>query len=66
MRVTIDPDRCQGHGRCFTIAPDLFDSDDLGSGVVLGDGDVPAGADQRARLAVANCPEGAVALEEDR
>ncbi len=65
MRVMIDHDRCQGHGRCFSIAPDLFDSDELGSGVVVGDGTVPAGQESLASLAVANCPEGAVSLEED-
>ena len=43
MRVTIDHDVCQGHGRCFTIAPHLFESDELGNGVVVGDGVVPAG-----------------------
>jgi ferredoxin len=65
MRVTIDHDRCQGHGRCFSIAPDLFDSDELGNGVVVGDGRVPPGEEAVASLAVANCPEGAVSLEED-
>ena len=64
MRVTIDAGKCQGHGRCFTIAPALFDSDDLGSGVVLGDGTVPEGEEQRARLAAANCPESAVTVGE--
>lgn len=64
MRVTIDHDRCQGHGRCFSIAPDLFESDELGNGVVLGDGIVPADREHLARLAVANCPEGAVQIEE--
>ncbi len=63
MRVTIDHDRCQGHGRCFSIAPDLFDSDELGSGLVVGDGTVPEGQEPTASLAVANCPEGAVLLE---
>ena len=63
MRVMIDAERCQGHGRCFTIAPDLFDSDELGSGVVIGDGAVAEGAEHRAQLAVANCPEGAVSIE---
>ena len=24
------PSRCQGHGRCYTLAPDLFDADDHG------------------------------------
>lgn len=65
MRVRIDEERCQGHGRCFTIAPALFDSDDLGNGVVLGDGTVPPDEEHAARLAVANCPESAVSLEED-
>jgi len=65
VRVTIDQDRCQGHGRCFSIAPDLFDSDELGNGVVVGDGVVPPDQEHLARLAVANCPEGAVSLEED-
>ncbi|HEV3329171.1 MAG TPA: ferredoxin [Acidimicrobiales bacterium] len=64
MRVTIDHDRCQGHGRCFTIAPDLFDSDELGNGLVVGDGSVPEDQEPMASLAVANCPEGAVSLEE--
>ena len=64
MKVSIDPDRCQGHGRCFSLAPALFDSDELGNGFVIGDGVVaPADADL-ARLAVANCPEQAVSIEE--
>jgi ferredoxin len=65
MKVRIDASRCQGHGRCFTIAPELFDSDDLGNGVVLGDGAVSPDLEHKAQLAVANCPEGAVSLEED-
>jgi ferredoxin len=65
MRVTIDAERCQGHGRCFTIAPDLFDSDDLGNGFVIGDGSVPADRAHDARVAAANCPEHAVAIEEE-
>lgn len=64
MRVTIDHERCQGHGRCFSIAPDLFDSDELGNGLVMGDGAVREDQLDLASLAVANCPEGAVSLEE--
>lgn len=64
MKVTIDAERCQGHGRCFSLAPALFDCDDLGNGVVIGDGTV-AGADaDLARLAEANCPEHAITIEE--
>ena len=43
MRVRIDPERCQGHARCYDLAPGLFGDDDEGYGQVLGDGTVPPG-----------------------
>lgn len=64
MKVQIDPERCQGHGRCYDLAPDLFGEDEEGYGTVRGDGVVPAGHEQDARLAVANCPERAIDLLE--
>jgi ferredoxin len=64
VKVQIDSGHCQGHGRCYDIAPGLFGEDDEGYGTVLGDGLVPAGEEQEARLAAANCPERAVILTE--
>ena len=64
MRVVINSEKCQGHGRCFSIAPELFDSDDLGQGVVIGDGDVSPDQEENARLAQENCPEYAIEIEE--
>jgi ferredoxin len=64
MSVSIDPERCQGHGRCYDLAPEVFGADDEGYGVVLGDGTVPAGLRERARLAELNCPESAIELVE--
>jgi len=64
VKVTIDADRCQGHGRCFSLAPSLFTFDDLGSGVVIGDGSLSDETLDLARLAQANCPEHAVLVEE--
>ncbi|WP_043618886.1 ferredoxin [Nonomuraea candida] len=60
MKLSIDPGRCQGHGRCHTLAPELFGEDDEGYGQVLGDGLVPPDGERAARLAVANCPERAI------
>ncbi|MFA1546870.1 ferredoxin [Actinomadura chokoriensis] len=60
MKVKIDSARCQGHGRCYDLAPDLFGEDDEGYGTVLGDGVVPEGRERDARLAVQNCPERAI------
>ncbi|MFI6924649.1 ferredoxin [Nonomuraea spiralis] len=62
MKAQIDPGRCQGHGRCYDLAPDLFGEDDEGYGTVLGDGAVAPGQERTARLAVSNCPEHAIDL----
>jgi ferredoxin len=65
VKVHIDSGRCQGHGRCYDLAPGLFGDDDEGYGQVLGDGIVPPGEEKAARLAVANCPERAIDLLEE-
>jgi ferredoxin len=62
MRVAIDAAKCQGHARCYAVAPGLFDVDDYGQSSVRGDGAVPAEMEDAARLAVANCPEFAVSV----
>ena len=45
MKLQIDSERCQGHGRCYDLAPGLFGDDDEGYGKVLGDGVVPPAAE---------------------
>ncbi|HEX3516596.1 MAG TPA: TetR family transcriptional regulator [Trebonia sp.] len=65
VKVQINPELCQGHGRCYDLAPDLFGDDDEGYGRVLGDGDVPPGKEHEARLAESNCPERAIDVVEE-
>ena len=65
MRLRIDPGLCQGHGRCYDLAPGLFGDDEEGYGKVLGDGTVPPAKQDDARRAVANCPERAIELVEE-
>ena len=62
LRVHVDPEKCQGHNRCYSVSPDLFDLDDLGMSSEIGAGTVPAELIGKARLAVANCPEHAISL----
>ena len=62
MRVRIDTERCTGHGRCYMLAPEVFETDDRGSGVVI-NAEVPAGLEDQARKAADNCPEQAVIVE---
>lgn len=30
MRVRIDPEKCQGQGRCYDLAPQVFTDDEEG------------------------------------
>jgi ferredoxin len=62
MKVRIDAERCQGHGRCYDLVPGLFGADEEGFGQVIGDGQVPSESERDARLASANCPERAIEL----
>ena len=65
VRVTIDHDRCTGHGRCYALAPALIVDDEDGYGQVLGDGEVPADQEAAARKAATSCPERAVIVDEE-
>jgi len=63
MRLEIDSETCTGHGRCFSLAPKLFDCDDEGHGVVIVS-EVPPELEQLARDAAMSCPEYAVHVVE--
>ena len=65
MKVRVETEKCQGHNRCFVVAPELFELDDYGYAHELNDGEVPPGLEEKARLAVQNCPERAIYIEEE-
>ena len=67
MRLSIDGERCQGHGKCYLVAPEAFEpapDDDWGRATVLipepdaGD----AALLQRLGNARDSCPEQAITL----
>jgi ferredoxin len=60
MKIRVNPDKCQGHARCYALMPEFFDVDDYGLSTVRGDGTVPAGLEEKVKLAIANCPEYAI------
>jgi ferredoxin len=65
LKVRVDRERCQGHARCFALAPELLELDALGNGRERGDGVVAAPLEAKARLAQANCPELAIDVIEE-
>jgi ferredoxin len=62
MKIQFDRDACQGHNRCYLLAPELFDVDDEGYAILRIDGDVPTELEEKARLAADNCPEYAITI----
>lgn len=65
MRIVFDRSLCQGHNRCYLLAPELFDVDDDGYAVLRETGEVPADLAHKARLAADNCPEYAITLQSE-
>ncbi|PQP22595.1 ferredoxin [Rhodococcus opacus] len=63
MRVEIDTTKCQGHGRCYLLAPEVFDMDEEGMGIVT---DLRPAVEylDSARSAAENCPETAISMKE--
>lgn len=63
MKVTIDDDRCQGHGLCRISAPDLFFAREEDGNAYVKDDVVPAGREDDAQLAADSCPELAIEID---
>jgi ferredoxin len=65
LKVHVDQEKCQGHARCKSLAPELFDLDEFGNAHEVGDGSVPEGLEDKAWLAQSNCPEIAITVTEE-
>jgi ferredoxin len=62
MRLRLDAALCCGHGRCYALCPELFEEDAAGRAILVTP-DVSSQLETRARAAVDNCPESAIAIE---
>lgn len=61
MEFRADPDLCVGHGRCWTVAADVYDADDDGFVIPRGvQVSVPPASEDLARKGARSCPEGAI------
>jgi ferredoxin len=64
LKISTDPARCAGHGRCYVIVPELFVDDEHGFSEVLSDGEVVSEHQGAANATVVGCPEHAVVLHD--
>lgn len=64
MKLIADRDRCEGHGMCEALAPEIFRVGD--DGIVTLDREIVAEADRDiVELAVDSCPVQALRLDRD-
>jgi len=64
MKINYDSNKCEGHNRCYSLAPEIWDVDDEGYAILRIDGEVPAELEEKAQLTADNCPEYAIVLEQ--
>jgi ferredoxin len=64
FRIELDSEQCQGHGRCYALAPEVYGADDDGYCELL-DPEPGPGLLEKARLGEMNCPEDALTVIED-
>ena len=62
VRVLVNIDLCQGHARCEEICPEVFATDAVEGKCVIATPEVPVELEDKVRLAVRNCPEGALRI----
>ncbi|MBJ22749.1 MAG: ferredoxin [bacterium] len=64
MRIRVDREKCTGHGRCYTLAPQVYQPDDEGSCIIPNE-QVSAERSEVARRGALNCPEDAIEIFEE-
>jgi ferredoxin len=63
LKVSVDASLCQGHARCWHLAPEFFTLDDEGYSNIGENKPVPPGSDKIVRQGVAACPERALTID---
>lgn len=62
LTFEIDQDICSGHGRCYALAPQWFEADDIGYGSVTASA-IDASERPAMEDVMAACPEGAIKIK---
>jgi ferredoxin len=64
MRIRVNSEKCQGHARCWNLAPEVFVLDDNGY-ILAGDIEVKPGLEALAARGARACPERALEVVAD-
>lgn len=65
MRISVGAEQCVGHGRCYTVSPDVYEPDDEGFCADRGhEREIPGDLAAPARAGAQACPAGAITMTE--
>ena len=64
LKIIADRSKCQGHARCYALAPDIFALNEEGY-IDFDERVIATDREKRARQAVRACPENALTLIEE-
>lgn len=64
LRVQVDADLCVGHGRCYALAPAVYDADEFGH-CLISESRVAPENEEQALMGAKNCPEDAITAVEE-
>lgn len=65
LQISVSPDLCSGHGRCYDVSPEVFHADEEGYCAEQGtEFTVSIGQEEPARRGAAACPEAAITIIE--
>jgi ferredoxin len=60
LRIDVNYERCEGHGLCVEVAPEVFDLDDDGLVILREVGQIPADLEVAAGSGARACPVAAL------
>jgi ferredoxin len=63
VRIVVDRGACSGHGRCASVAPEVYELDADGYNT-MGTFEVRADLEAKARSGADSCPERAITVAE--
>jgi ferredoxin len=63
VKVRVDRELCVGHGRCYVLAPEVFEADERGHCKIPVE-ELPPALEAKARVGEENCPERAISIEQ--
>jgi len=62
MKVTVDPSKCDGHGKCVEVSPKVFKMNEKFISEVI---DAKGDPDEKVLLAAKVCPTKAISLDDE-